>query len=266
MDERERPNLTLGRLATITDGISEADQAAWDALRPLLKPRGWNDNTRFKGPRPPKLTARFYLILANYANELFHTEANEYPRYPPSGYFPNWLRNLAQRLEAHVIAVVKDVEASDSEKSFSYHGVVEKEMRSNIRQRLHAEIESRYNVKYLTSALEVLVEILEPLATPPTPYDALVRRTPQKVVAPTPPQTVAPTAAPIFGTELRRLLEEAEWKPEDIAEKIGIDSRTVYRHLNGSVFPTPKTRWAYQGALRERLKKKVVLPKSSKRQ
>jgi hypothetical protein len=74
------------------------------------------------------------------------------------------------------------------------------------------------------------------------------------------------TTKPNFGTELRRLLEEAEWKPEDIAEKIGIDSRTVYRHLNGSVFPTAKTRWAYQGVLRERLKKNIVLPKSAKRQ
>ena len=164
MDERERPNLTLGALAEITDYQNDADQGAWEVLRPMLNPKGWNENTRFSGPRPPKLTARFYLILSNYANELFYSEVQKYPRYPPHIYFPDWLRNLARRVEDHVIAVVKDIEASDPEKDFSYHGVVEDEMRRNIRQRLHAEMEQRFNIKYLTSATELLVQIMEPLA------------------------------------------------------------------------------------------------------
>ena len=76
-------------------------------------------------------------------------------------------------------------------------------------------------------------------------------------------KSVAPPAPakPIFATELRQLLEEANWTPEQAAEKVEIDWRTVYRHLSGEVFPNPKTRWAYQRALSERLKKKIELPR-----
>jgi lambda repressor-like predicted transcriptional regulator len=81
------------------------------------------------------------------------------------------LRNLSRRVEDHVIAVVKDIEASDPEKSFSYHEVAEGEMRRNIRQRLHAEMEYRYSIQYLASPLEILTQILEPVARalPPPP-------------------------------------------------------------------------------------------------
>jgi hypothetical protein len=169
MDERKRPNLTLGHLAEITDGQNDCDHGAWEVLRPLLKPKGWSDKTRFTGPRPPKLTARFYLILSNYSNELFYMEVSKYPRYPPNRYFPDWLRNLARRVEDHVIAVVKDIEASDPEKSFSYHEVAEGEMRKNIRQRLHADMESRYNVQYLASPLEILAQLEPVLRALPSP-------------------------------------------------------------------------------------------------
>ncbi len=104
--------------------------------------------TSFTGPRPPKLTAKFYLILSNYSEHLFHLEAQKYPRYPPNPHFSNWLLNLAQRVEDHVLAVVRDIESSDSEKNFAYHDVVEEEMRKTIQEQLHEVMEDRYNVKF----------------------------------------------------------------------------------------------------------------------
>ena len=70
------------------------------------------------------------------------------------------------------------------------------------------------------------------------------------------------TASPLsFPAELRRLLEEAQWTPEEVAEETNINWRTVYRHLGGEVRPNPKTRWAYERAFTERLGKQTKLPK-----
>ena len=89
---------------------------------------------------------------------------------------------------------------------------------------------------------------------------------------PLPPEVVAQmeagkaagirTASPLsFPAELRRLLEEAQWTPEEVAEETNINWRTVYRHLGGEVRPNPKTRWAYERAFTERLGKQTKLPK-----
>src|ERR1700733_4511734 len=123
MDDKDRPNLSLGDLTNITEERYQADLAAWDVLRPLLKPKQWSEKTRFTGPRPPKEASKFYLILSNYSAEVFFLEANRYPRYPPNPHSQNWLTNLGRRVEDHVIGVVGDIEASNSEKDFSYHNV-----------------------------------------------------------------------------------------------------------------------------------------------
>ena len=243
MDERERPNLTLGQLAEITDGEDDCDRGAWEVLRPFLKPKGWSDKTRFTGPRPPKLTARFYLVLSNYSTELLYMEASKYPRYPPSRYFPDWLRNLARRVEDHVIAVVKDIEASDPEKSFSYHEVAEAEMRRNIRQRLHVEMESRYNVKYLTSATELLVQVLEPLA-----------RTAQ-VVAARPTEIARATVERLPATQASRraviepLLDAKGWSILDWAIEADVAHATAMDFLDEKTRPYRSTRLKLAKAL-----------------
>jgi hypothetical protein len=151
MDDKDRPDLSLGDLTNITEERYQADQAAWDVLRPLLKPKQWSPKTRFTGPRPPKETSKFYLILSNYSTEVFFLEANRYPRYPPNPHSRNWLTSLARRVEDHVIGVVGDIEASNSEKDFSYHNVAEDEMRKTIQQRLGKEMKDRFPVEFLRS-------------------------------------------------------------------------------------------------------------------
>jgi hypothetical protein len=147
MDDKDRPDLSLGQLTNIADEWYGSDDAAWEVLRPLLKPKGWNERTRFKGPRPPKLTAKFYLILTNYSYELFNLEAMKFPRYPPSPHFPNWLINLSRRVEDHAMSVVKDIESSDPEMNFSYHEVVESEMRKTIQGGLRHLMTEHYQVE-----------------------------------------------------------------------------------------------------------------------
>jgi hypothetical protein len=75
--------------------------------------------------------------------------------------------------------------------------------------------------------------------------------------------------APSVAVELRRLLEEARIKPEDIAEAIGIQPRNVYRHLSGQTRPSITNIGKYEQAISKRLGRKVLLPhvsKTSKRQ
>ena len=101
-----------------------------------------------QAPGPQSSLRNSILILSNYSEHLFHLEAQKYPRYPPNPHFSNWLLNLAQRVEDHVLAVVRDIESSDSEKNFAYHDVVEEEMRKTIQEQLHEVMEDRYNVKF----------------------------------------------------------------------------------------------------------------------
>jgi hypothetical protein len=147
MDDTERPNLSFGELAQITDDLQESDSALWKCLAPLLMPKnGIPEDIILAGPRPPKQSAKFYLILSNYSLEIFNFEVGKYPRYPPNPNFSNWLLNLARRVEDHAIEVVNDIERQP-DKSFAYHGVTEREMRSAIRKILHEFMEARYQVK-----------------------------------------------------------------------------------------------------------------------
>src|SRR6185437_4284973 len=80
----------------------------------------------------------------------------------------------------------------------------------------------------------------------------------------TEPKPVLPS--PTIAQELKRLLNEARTRPEDIAEDAGIDPRTVYRHLSGDSVPSLRNTGAYERAISKRLKRDVKLPVPVKRQ
>ncbi len=96
-----------------------------------------------------------------------------------------------------------------------------------------------------------------------TSQAAAVSPTSVPIPADTTPSSVQKAPTHTFADELKRFLEEAQWKPEDVAEKINTGWRIVYKHLNGSVIPSTKTRWAYERELTKRLGRKVMLPKKT---
>lgn len=272
MDDNDRPNLSLGVQATITDERYHADRAAWQALRPLLKPKEWNETTRFNSPRPPKRASEFYLILSNYSTQVFLLEAAAYPRFPPHPHFRNWLINLAQRVEDHVIGVVNDIKASDHEKDFSYHGVAEDEMRKTIRQRLEEEMKYRFPLEFPRSSplpqlsmklkpAELRKIGIDPENTNPLLQEVVADASRDRGASPAPEKTERG-----FGEELDRLLREARKSPEYIAEKIGVDPTTVYRHKSGKYSPTRTTVGKYEKALSGILGYDVRLPTPTIRQ
>jgi hypothetical protein len=177
MDDTEKPNLSLSTLAEIADQLYEMDRAAWDLLRPMLMRVDIDENLPVWGPRPPKLFARIYLILSNYSAEAFSDEAHRYPRYPPSPNFSKWLLNLAQRIEDHVISVVRDIEISDSEKSLAYHGVTVDGMHAVIKRRLGEQLGQLYQVEY-------------PPSDPPPLPPAIQKQ--MQITAPSGEQTLSP--------------------------------------------------------------------------
>ena len=79
---------------------------------------------------------------------------------------------------------------------------------------------------------------------------------------PAPPQVLTPLS---IGEEIRRLLEEARLRPEDIAEHIGIEARNVYRHLAGETVPTLVNVGKYESVLTAHLKRPIKLPTPVKR-
>jgi hypothetical protein len=79
-------------------------------------------------------------------------------------------------------------------------------------------------------------------------------------------QTAQLAKEPNIGVELKRLLEEARIRPEDIAEEIGIDARNVYRHIAGKNQPSLVNIGQYEKAFSKRLGRKIALPTPAKRQ
>lgn len=271
VDESEKPNLSLGDLAYITEQRYQADQAAWEVLRPLLKPKKWDETTRFNGPRPPKRASEFYLILSNYSTEVFFIEANRYPRYPPNPHSRNWLVNLTQRTEDHVIKVVEDIEGVDPEKDFSYHGVTQDEMRNTIRHRLEKEMKDHFPTEFPRVSApplrpprkptpDELRRIgIDPANMSPLLHEVIEQQTNVAVSSASPPKT------PSFGEELDRFLNEARKSAEWIAEKIGVDPTTVYRHKSGKLSPTRTRVGEYERVLSGVLGYDVKLPTPARR-
>jgi hypothetical protein len=275
MDDREKPNLSLGDLTDITDELYQMDGALWECLEPLLRRKGGLPaNFVLAGPRPAKLTAKFYLVLSNYSREAFNSEANRYPRYPVNPHSSKWLQNLAQRVEDHALEVVRDIE-KNPDKDFAYHEVTEDGIRAVIREALLRLMQQNYQFK------GTLRRMLLP-STPPSArnYPAHLPSMHQgNTRDPRPPgvvnqmregdsrllessKLVVPT--PSFREELKRLLNEARIRPEDIAEEIGIEPRNVYRHLAGETAPSLTNLKKYETALSKHLKTPVKLPHVSK--
>jgi hypothetical protein len=69
-----------------------------------------------------------------------------------------------------------------------------------------------------------------------------------------------------FAAELEKLLIEARFTPEAIADEAGIHWRTVYRHRKGEMLPSLKNLAGYERALSKVLGRKITLPTPVKRQ
>jgi hypothetical protein len=78
----------------------------------------------------------------------------------------------------------------------------------------------------------------------------------------------APAPAPAKATEsvgaqIKALCSECHLSPDELAVKIGIDVRSVRRHLTDRSLPYDRTLWAYETLFSKLLNRKVVIHKLS---
>lgn len=224
MDFLEKPKFSLGELAKITDELHDIDTDLWQVLRDFLMPIGIDD-LPLAGPRPPRLTPKFYFVLSNYSIEAFRIEANLYRRYPPNPHYSKWLLDLAQRVENHAIDVVYDIESSSS-KDFSYHRVSEEGMREAIWDAL-----SQHMVDYYQAEIPAI-------ARPPLPPQVQVQLDAKPMRTPTEDESDR-------GVERRAVVEpilvKKGWSVLDWANESDVAYHTADDYLKGKRTPYRST-------------------------
>ena len=89
---------------------------------------------------------------------------------------------------------------------------------------------------------------------------------PAKTLADAPRLSAIPQVAPkaeTVGEQIDRLREECNLMPDKLAEEIGLDVRSVQRHLAGDSIPYDRHLWAYQKLFSKLLNRQVVIRKMS---
>jgi ribosome-binding protein aMBF1 (putative translation factor) len=81
------------------------------------------------------------------------------------------------------------------------------------------------------------------------------------------PQNVPPVRAveskkTTIGEQIKSLCEECKLTPDDLAEKMELDFRTVQRHMAGDMVPYNRHRWRYEKLFSMLLKRQVVISKT----
>ena len=201
------------------------------------------------GPLPPKRPLELSLWIGQYAQSLFYVEASKYPPLDPN--FCHWLTRLAIRLEERVMRIIGEIEKASLFNSLTYHGLAGEQIRKVARKALHQKMQEWPQFK------GAIIEV----KPPKNPRDAEPKSESLATALegdPIPERNLS--------EELAHLLTDARWKPEDIAEKVGIDPRNVYRHLASDTVPTITNIGNYEAALSKRLGRIVTLPTPAKRQ
>jgi hypothetical protein len=69
-----------------------------------------------------------------------------------------------------------------------------------------------------------------------------------------------------MAVQLNKLCDEARMTVEDVAEAVHIEPRSVYRHLSGEAAPRKRQLDAYEKVFSDKLKRRIRLKTSAKRQ
>ena len=87
-----------------------------------------------------------------------------------------------------------------------------------------------------------------------------------KTLAATPRPWAIPQVAPkteAVGAQIDRLRKECQLTPDDLAEGVEIDVRSVRRHLSGDSVPYDRNLWAYERLFSKLLQRQVFIRKMS---
>jgi hypothetical protein len=122
------------------------------------------------------------------------------------------------------------------------------------RQIMHDEIDSASSSLQLSGAQRRLLENESFFQE-----DQPAHRAP---VTTSPPPAKPTGKAESVAVQIDRLRRECQLPADDLAEKVGMDIRTVRRHLNGGAIPHDRNIWAYQRVFSKLLNRQVVINKT----
>ena len=183
------------------------------------------------GPKtlaPAKTPALLLNKLEMYAGALFRAEGDQYPK--DVSRLGHWLTQLSTQIVARVMQAVDEVEAESDKAKLSYHGLDMAKAR-----------------KQLEWVLEQVVSNYV--------FDATPRNVDRSIALATVAQ------------QLTHYRDQFHLTVEEISGAVGVEPRSISRHLAGNVIPRPKVLAAYERFLSKRAGRTIRINKmSGKRQ
>jgi len=270
MSFSERPPLHGYTCERIDSELYEVDKRHWPRITAMRVKSHYSVDE----PVPPQKPEHLLLEIRLYAEALFRAEADHYYDFHNDPGYREWLSRLQYRVKARVMKNLDTLESGGTNilehvmgiqgaLILGYHGLTIPGVEAEL-QTMLVELCDQY-VRGIAPG-QTSVTVKGPAAQVPTPESPLLTMTMAKAAAlSATPGRQETTMQPTLSEDLGRLLNEARWKPELIAEKVGIDPRNVYRHLSGETLPTLSHVGLYEAALSKELGRKVKLPTPAKR-
>ena len=242
MSESDRPPLDPRVYDLIELSLYGADQRHWDQLAPMQVTPQQGPPTSLPAP---KLRVMLLNRLEVYAGDLFKLEADQYSEFKSRADFPAYLSRLGDRVIARVFKTIEILERANSPATLAYHGLTDDEIRADLKRMLW-DMGNYYIWQDVGSQAST-----------------------QTVQSVTPTTAQQPAPVPISLTiaqQLKDLQRECDISAEKMAEALGVDPRSIYKHLAGQTVPRRDHVAAYENLFSERLKRSVILKRSVKSQ
>jgi len=298
MDDQDKPPLMPYVYEEIAKSLYKIDKSHRVFLLELRVSHPGEPGANFS-PSPPRQPEHLRTAVCFYACELFKTEANEYPVDPQINH---WLSKLQQRVIENVISTIKSLDNSffsrflgtEGKYGLSWHGLSLDDMRQSMNESLD-ELRAKTLASYQSAiaretegyADSQLVEESNPQGRFTSALSESMRVGKQAdayaasgvdIASGSPLMIMAAMVArgaqqaeeeTTLSAQIRRLQNECGISAEEMAEALGIEPRSIYKHLAGQTVPRRNHLAAYEKLFSERLNKSVTLRKSviaSKRQ
>ena len=237
-----RPPLAPLTCEAIDQLLHRVDEQHWPAIASFRIKKHYPLDV----PVPPQTPQHLMGAIRWYASMLYGTEADHYDQFRSQGSYPGWLSRLSDRVIARVMAAVERLDTAEADALLlNYHGLRKDEIERELRKFLW-EIGRQYEQGDAPSQKRQRA----PAATPVPPQ-------------PTPTPSNSPAAESI-ASQLKRLQNECDLTTAEMAEAIGVDERSVRRHLAEDATPRRTHLAAYEKLFTERSGKTVVLKRPRK--
>lgn len=268
MSFSERPPLHGYTCERIDSELYEVDKRHWPRITAMRVKRHHSVDE----PVPPQKPEHLLLEIRLYAEALFKAEADHYYDFHNDPGYREWLYRLQDRVKARAMKSLDTLESGGTNilehvmgiqggLILGYHGLTIPGVEAEL-QTMLVELCDQYERGIAPGKTSVTVK--GSAAQVPTPESPPLIMAKAAALNATPGKQET-TMQPRLSEALDRLLNEARWKPELIAEKVGINPRNVYRHLSGETLPTLSHVGLYESALSKELGRKVKLPTPAKR-